>query len=76
MAYRLFTAHLSSMADCSAHSNWIHIESLRETNNVRMAIRYRNSAPAPLYEIDLDANDLRALAKLCVAMAEQLDANK
>lgn len=76
MAHRLFSAHFSSMADCSAHSDWIHFENQRDSDNIRMGIRYRNSEPSPLHEIELDSDDLRALAKLCLAMAEQLDANK
>ena len=73
MAYRLFTATMSSNADGSAHD-----KALRFTqddpcmNTVLLDVSYKG-APAPTsHQIELDAADLDALAALCSHLALQL----
>ena len=72
MSVQRIAVAFSCNADASAHDRTIYLQQTDE-ETVKVGARYKNSEPNHLYELEMDADDLRDFARLCEAIANQLD---
>lgn len=70
---RYFGFYFTSNADGSANDHTLYGQMSNHANTIKLGARYKNSEPSHLYEIELDAKDLRLLAKQLLATANMLE---
>lgn len=64
--------YFSCNADRSANDYTIYVEQRSEEQVVTLGARYKNSDPSSLYEIDMDADDLKTFGQMCVDLSVRL----
>lgn len=73
MSIQLLNINFSCNADKSANDHSIFIQSSDCSDTVKVGAIYKNSERSHLYEMEMDSEDLRQLAKLLNISADFLD---
>jgi len=74
MSTAYYGFYFSSSADGSSNDYTVYVELQENGGTVNLALRYKNAEPNPLYEIEMDEDDLALFGQMCINLANTMKA--